>query len=100
MLIYVFDKSKGKAFKKNRRRLASILFRVSNRNFVGDLPYRIIKTLIFDLKKDATKLSSTLILVESGAGDGHFGWKGFFVGADDGKYKNFLESNSYIDLNI
>jgi hypothetical protein len=99
MLIYVFDKSEGKVFKKNRRRYSSIMFRVSNRSFVGDLPYRIIKQLIVETKFDATKSSSTLILVEAGAGQGYMGWKGFYVGKEIIKFKKFIESISYIDLN-
>jgi hypothetical protein len=98
MLIYVFDKSKGQSFKKNRRRLSSLMFRVSNRSFIGDLPYRIIKQLINEIKRDASRSSSTIILVEAGAGQGHMGWKGFFVGKQKGKFINFIESMSYIDL--
>lgn len=103
MLIYVCDFSKGIAFRKNKRRLASILFRISNRSFIGDLPYWVVKDLLNDLKKDATKASKTIVFVESKRknGPGFLGWKAFSIGNSQNfeKYTHFLEAKSFIDLN-
>jgi hypothetical protein len=103
MLIYVCDLSEGKAFTKNRRRLSSCLSRITNRSFLGSIPYWAIKELIRDLKKDATKSSKTLVFVEAkkGNGPGFMDWKCFPIGKITGdKYIHFIEAESFIDLSI
>ena len=62
----------------------------------GNLPSRIIKDLLCNVKRKVSKLSDVLILVEQV--DGFHGWTGYHYGKpiSKTKYENFLKTNRYI----
>lgn len=98
MNIIVFDNSRGKAYKKTRRHFSKILFKISDRNFVGTLPRRVIEELLFNLRKMVSKKSDLLILVAEK--DGFLGWAGYHYGPPHvkQKYDFFLKTNRYIEF--
>ena len=69
MIIICQDKSRTeRTFRKSRRVLSSLLFRISKRVYIGSLPRRIIGQLIRHLKINASKGSNIYIWVENKSG--------------------------------
>lgn len=80
MKIVVCDKSKGKAYKKTKRIFKSLLIEISNRCYIGNLPSRIIKDLLCNVKR----VFDISLQLEAD-----------FAQADKGKSEKELEASSY-----
>lgn len=91
MNIVVFDNSKGKSYRKTRRHFSKLLVRLTDRQFVGNLPSRIIEQLLKNVRHMVSKNSDVLILVADK--DGFHGWKGYHYGKTDSKLKYVNFSN-------
>ncbi len=96
MKIVVYDNSRGKAYKKTKRVFASLLIEVTKRCYLGTLPARIIKEMMYNISKKLSKLSDIIIFVEQV--DGFHGWTGYHFGKPISKikYEKFIKTNKYI----
>ena len=96
MNIVIYDNSKGKSYRKTRRVFGGLLVQINNRCYIGSLPARTIKELLYNLSKKVSKLSDITIFVQQL--DGFHGWAGYHFGRPISKinYEKFLKTNKYI----
>ena len=90
MNVVVYDKSKGKCFRKTRRLFSMFLININDREYVGDIPARTVMQLVKDVGRMVGKNSDVLILISKS--DGYHGWFGYHFGREEckKKYENFL----------
>ncbi len=94
MKVVIFNKSRKKRLIKTNRILSCLLFKISNRVYIGDIPSRIIVDLIKELKQFSGRGTAIKIFIESKSG--FYGFYLVEIGKKEILYENFV----YSDTNI
>ena len=93
MVVLVIDRSSGdRSWRKSRRTLASVMFPVLKRVFVGSLSKRVFEQLLDELRKNASRSTALVVLFEKKSG--YRGWQMVFIGSRkllDPRWLPFLE---------
>ncbi len=99
MLIVVVNKSRKRKFLQTKKLFSSVLFPVTKRIHVGDLPVRVIIQLIKDTKKISSRGMNVKFFIESKK-IGYMGFKCIEVGKKESYYDRVVNAVSRIDKKL
>ena len=92
MLVVILNLSRKKSFRKSKRKLASVLPNAMPRLHLGDIPKRVLFSLIDDLRKTASRATQIKVFVEDRAG--YHGWKCIEIGRHSFHLESFVFTES------
>lgn len=98
MLVVILNQSRKKSFRKSKRKIASVLPNAVPRVHLGDIPKRVLFSLIEDLRKTASRATQIKIFVQDRAG--YHGWKCIEIGRHSFNLDSFvfIESTLHNEL--
>lgn len=99
MIIIVINSSKKKSFRTSKRIITEVIQPITNRVSIGDIPKRVILSLIKNLKFSVTKGTSIQIFIES-KNIGFRGFKCIEIGVKKQFLEPFVMSSSLIDKEL
>lgn len=93
MFVVILNKSKGKTFRKTKRIISIVLPKVDLRMNMGEIPLRVLKELIMELKQHARRATNIKIFVKTKSG--FSGCTLIEIGKKEKFLENFSKSNKH-----
>lgn len=95
MLVVILNQSKQKSFRKSKRTISSVFPTILPRMHLGDIPKRVLWTLITNLRAEASRGTVIKIFIEDTGG--YHGWKCLEIGRHANHLDEFMYTGGTLD---
>ena len=98
MLVIIINQSKKKSFLKSKRLISSVLPEINLRINLGDIPKRVLMSLLKELRLTASRATNLKIFIESKKS--YHGFKCVEIGKPSFHLEPFTTSSSTFDTEL